>query len=1237
MADGLVLLSLNVNGLRSKTKRKAVFNLFKQKKYDIICLQETYITESVKDEWMNEWKGEFIYQAGTSRSCGEIILFSEKVSDISVVASTNRFLAASFKVKNRQSVVINVYAPNNKMDKESFFNQLPDKIKNLNCDDIILCGDFNCVINNEQDNISGENHHKDTVNAFNDLVNSCNLHDVWRTFNPEAKEYTWARKNRTEGIVARRLDYIFASENTTDIITECNIVSVPFSDHRGCWMRIQESDIERGRGYWKFNNSLLQDQDYVKEMNIFLRQYRGEHQAAQLDFDILKVRIKEFTINFSKIKCCQRRNNYLTLYNELNDLDKILSTQPHCLVTLEKRDKTKMKLEVIELEKTRAAQVRSRANWIEYGERNNKFFLALEKIRAKAKIMEQIIDENGHVQNSQKDIHNSQRNFFAELYSKKIEEDGIENKIFDFMQDCEVPRLSEEQRNRCEAPLTENELLIALKEMKNGSAPGSDGITIEFIKMFWNNIKHFMLNSFLEALEKGSLSISQRNAIITLIHKGKDLPRNRLNNWRPISLTNSDYKIFAKCLAIRMKRVVNDIIHPDQVGYLKGRQVSSLLRLIDDAIDQSNIQNKPGVLATIDMYHAFDCVSKEYMLKAFETFGFGPTFVNLVSTLMKDTRSCVNYAGWLSSYFPVESGIRQGCPFSPLAFILALELLAIKIRHSRKVKGLSLLTGTHTDNSELLKVALYADDLTLFLTDETDLRTALDILNGFKYISGLSLNLSKCEAMWIGRNKHRNDTFCGFKWKSKIKILGTYFSNDKNASSIEDNYRERIAKIKRLISTWEKRNLSIMGKIIVVKTFLISQLVYFMQAFIIPDKVLTEINRILFRFVWKKRDNNKKAFEKVKRTVLCNDYKQGGLKMIDIKQLQISFILHWIKRLTTSNTKDKSTLIPRMIFSTHGPNFACFHSNVGSKVFKGLNHINSLFWSTVLRTWLDNNHSVKEAEFNPMLWNNKHFLYGSNVLFFKEWAEKGLISIHDISSQNKLISYNNICDILGHNANRILEYNVIHAVVNRYLTNNDITRGKIKNLNNTPIFNNKKCNLAKDFRESMLSSTKNQPCSFNFWKRKFNYEITESDWQKSFNSTKETRLRVLQWKLLHNIYPTNIMLSKMRVTNTNFCSYCTETKDYIEHFFYLCPIIRKFWKDTELYILGKIGVQLQLHIEDVLFGIQSQHAPLEKIHEKEANHIVLIGKMCISIFKKTKSRIPISVIFEKQCALRNMN
>ena len=136
--------------------------------------------------------------------------------------------------------------------------------------------------------------------------------------------------------------------------------------------------------------------------------------------------------------------------------------------------------------------------------------------------------------------------------------------------------------------------------------------------MFWSRIGHLVISSFESAFKNGKLSSSQCKAVIILIHKGNQLARSDLKNWRPISLTNSDYKLIAKCHALRLNSVIGEIISEDQVGYIKGRRVSALLRLIDDVTEQLNVQQKPGLLVTVDYSQAFDRISNDYKLRVFE-------------------------------------------------------------------------------------------------------------------------------------------------------------------------------------------------------------------------------------------------------------------------------------------------------------------------------------------------------------------------------------------------------------------------------------------------------------------------------------------------------------------------------------------------------------------------------------------------------------------------------------------
>ena len=187
------------------------------------------------------------------------------------------------------------------------------------------------------------------------------------------------------------------------------------------------------------------------------------------------------------------------------------------------------------------------------------------------------------------------------------------------------------------------------------------------------------------------------------------------------------------------------------------------------------------------------------------------------------------------------------------------------------------------------------------------MKQALQIFAEFSSFSGLEINRKKSEAMWLGSKQHSSDTFFGFVWKRRLKILGVYFTCDKCASPVEENWTGRVENIKRIITAWEKRNLSIVGKVCVIKTFLISQLVYIMQALVVPDSVLTQVNRLLFRFLWRRKDCNRKAFEKVKRNVVCSDLENGGLGMIDVKQMQTAFLLQWAGRLCQAQALDKES------------------------------------------------------------------------------------------------------------------------------------------------------------------------------------------------------------------------------------------------------------------------------------------------------------------------------------------
>ena len=150
-----------------------------------------------------------------------------------------------------------------------------------------------------------------------------------------------------------------------------------------------------------------------------------------------------------------------------------------------------------------------------------------------------------------------------------------------------------------------------------------------------------IVNSFNESFTKGELTYTQKQGIITLIPKGSDLEKDKLTNWRPITLTNTDYKVLAKVLAERLGKVIDRLVNKDQVGYIKNRNISTIIRTMDDVINYLNQTKKSGYLLAVDFSKAFDSISKTFPLYTFQTFGFRDDFKRWVEVLMKNTISSI--------------------------------------------------------------------------------------------------------------------------------------------------------------------------------------------------------------------------------------------------------------------------------------------------------------------------------------------------------------------------------------------------------------------------------------------------------------------------------------------------------------------------------------------------------------------------------------------------------------------
>ena len=162
------------------------------------------------------------------------------------------------------------------------------------------------------------------------------------------------------------------------------------------------------------------------------------------------------------------------------------------------------------------------------------------------------------------------------------------------------------------------------------------------------------------------------------------------------------------------------------------------------------------------------------------------------------------------------------------------------------------------------------------------------------------MNKSKTEGLWLGTKKHSNFKPLGIKWESVIKILGIHISYDKLLTE-QKNFNEKIAKIKIKLNLWKQRNLSIYGKILILKTFALSQILFLSTVLHVPDHIVKEIETLSYKFLWNGKQH------KVKRKVVIQDFERGGCRMIDLEEMMKVQKIKWIKKFFVEKENNGNT------------------------------------------------------------------------------------------------------------------------------------------------------------------------------------------------------------------------------------------------------------------------------------------------------------------------------------------
>ena len=1154
-------------------------------------MQESHSVESDHEQWQNELEGYKLYlNSGTSMARGTLFGISKNF-DLQNIKyyddGDGRLQILSGVHDDQKFLFINIYNFNYQSEQVKLLKTLNEKLTqfNQNLDHQIICGgDWNFVNDKTKDTYNCTQPPK--LKSIAELTNITENHDlceIFRIRNPDKKLYTF-RANTPRRM--SRLDFYMISNSLQESIGKCEILNSVSSDHNPVLLSIKSPyDSKKNTAYWKFNTSLLKNNDFITELKTEIENMKANLNEfePQKKWELMKYKIRCFCIEFSKKIAKKRRDEFEKLEQIIRDHE---TTE---IGTNEIYVKAKLEYERLLNQKSEGVILRSKIKIYEENEKSSKYFLSLEKHNAVRNTIKMLKSpENDDEITNPKDVVKEIRSFYSNLF--KLQKNQTREKCDQFLDTLDLPRIPNDLNENLKKPLSLDEMKEVLKTSVKGKSPGNDGLGSEFYIVFWENISEQLFESFNDGLRNGILSPSQRQAVIKLLEKkGKD--KRYISNWRPISLINFDTKILAKCLAKRMKEVLPKIIKNDQTAYVANRFLGESVRLISDVLNIAKTLNIDGYLMTVDIQKAFDSVDHNFMYACLKRFGFDESFIRWIRVLYEKQESCVLNGGHSTGYFPLQRGVRQGDPISAYLFIIVIEVFFNMVRNNPKVEGLNILGFEYLLTS-------YADDTTFFIKDE---KSAIEIFNTFdifsKY-SGLSINKSKCEIAGIGVKNGAKVALLGAKCinlnSDYIKILGVCFSYNEEIFK-EKNYTEVIKKMESVLAIWRWRNLSLSGKIMVFKSLVFSKIIFISFLNKVPNGIIKKIQEIQQDFIWDGKT------PKVKHSAMIGNYEDGGLKNLDILTKFDSLRLSWVRRLFDDKFHPWKNIPLKLIKQQF--NQSIFYPNIQIKFssdFPKFYHEIAKSWSKMTQEPLTCNSVLSQS-----IWFNNFIRIGGKVI--KKRFDNELF-VSDLYVGNKLLNWQafktkfdlrqqdhftwiQIINALPQKWKKIIEdsQNVIHPqrfqhllmltreIPLEKLTSKYIYTMKIMKIKDTPT---SQVNIETQIQENNLNwetlYTCGRTCTIDSYTRSFDFKCT------------------------HNILFLNKMLFKWKKVASPLCSFCKQEDENILHLFSKCCYVKSLWSQLN----AKITVQLPpITPKSAFFGYPDS--------SKLINHIHLIFRIAV--------------------------
>uniref|UniRef100_A0A803TYK9 Reverse transcriptase domain-containing protein n=1 Tax=Anolis carolinensis TaxID=28377 RepID=A0A803TYK9_ANOCA len=873
----LTIATWNVRGLRMAARQNEILPLLATGLQDIVILQETHlVSEQQRSRVQRLWtKGPSFWSYGEEHQAGVAVLIKAR-RDLSVdfvlEALPGRLLIVDFTLlelskdgekEKRAFRLCGLYAPVVASQRRKFWVHLKGYCSTHRF--LLIAGDFNnrskladystyiekdCsgkklnpltpeerLLESFLSDRSLKDKALEVTNQLNFVPLPCKKAFI-EQYGPQGSgKFTWYQKNR-----ASRLDRIRAPAELKSL--SCRLTVTPWSDHAMLEVQLALGEVRpRGKPLWRLRPKTIDNMACKEEIASVVANMMTLEDLYASELPEWWERAKrvirktcqnyEYVINrkdlqryqqavYDFLKCHQNVNQGLPVNEQVLKLSRTVIQNFQLRQKLKRKNYKEFRTKgaVVDVEEWAGAKTPCSS-------------ISMEGLRR---------CEGDLVEADPKSMLKVMEGFYGDLYSKKaIRKDDIESFFNNAPQNllesmCEG--LTQQDREDLVAPVMEEEIWQVIFQGKTKSAPGPDGLGWMFYKTFAKWLVPPLTRVINQLLSRDNLTDSFYQGVLIFFPKQGDLTLPQ--NWRPIVLTNVDYRIVAKVLNNRLAKLAPKIILGPQTSAVPGRSMLDSLCLFREVFYLAQRGEWKGGILSLDQTKAFDRVHHGFMWEALARKGLPLRFVKFIQLLYSKAQVTPQINGHRGAPIRLNSGVRQGCPLSPLLYVLVLDTVLCQIQAKENITGLRVpspggaITPLLADVAvKRVKYAVHADDISFFVNNREEIASVMTTLGGYQQVSGAQINLQKSRLISFVREKgtlclspvevvtaskqtqQENQTL---ERLEECKILGLWFSI--KPSGWEKNWHLWLKKIKEYFDKWKPWRLNVYQKAVYVKTYI---------------------------------------------------------------------------------------------------------------------------------------------------------------------------------------------------------------------------------------------------------------------------------------------------------------------------------------------------------------------------------------------------------------------------------